>query len=207
MPGELPTPAGPLYRLGRVPRALEWPPLELVGSGRFDDPRQPPHFRVLYAGDRLACFFEKLAPFRPDRSGAVERSITPSWIRSRRVATFLIDDPEHRLRWLDLRSPVTYADFRQRFAQQLETVGYRGFDLMAATSDRRELTQVIALWTHGEGYSGIRYPTRHTPDLSCWAIFEGVRLSEIEDAPITLDDPDLRTVAASWEIPLPVSPT
>jgi hypothetical protein len=202
-PGELPTPAEPLYRLGRAPHAVAWPPADLIGSGRFDDPEHPPAFRVLYAGERRACFFEKLAPYRPDRPGVVARPITASWIQSRRIASFTIVDRDQRRRWLDLRSPVTYADFRHRFATEIQNIGYNDFDLMVAANDRRPLTQAIARWAFEQGFSGIRYATRHTPDLSCWAIFEGVTLVEIDNLPVAFDDPDLVAVAESWSIPLP----
>ena len=199
------TPTEPLFRLGRTPQALAWPPAHLVGAGRFDDPRTPPTFRVLYAGERRACFFEKLAPYRPDRPGTVDRPITASWIGSRRIAAFSVVDPDRRLRWLDLRSPVTFADFRHRFQAELEAAGHLDFDLIAAATDRRLLTQAIARWCHLNGYSGIRYATRHTPDLSCWAIFDGVRIDELNDRPVSPDDPDLIAVAEAWGIELPPS--
>jgi hypothetical protein len=202
-PGELSTPTDPIYRLGRAPRALDWPPNDLVGSGPFDDPRRPPAFRVLYAGERRACVFEKLAPYRPDRPGVVARPITASWVRSRRIAAFTVVDPARRLRWLDLRSPATFADFRSRFSAELNALGYQDFDLMAATIDRRTLTQAVALWTYENRYSGIRYATRHTPDLSCWAIFEGVSIDEIDNLPVAFNDADLVAVAAAWPIALP----
>lgn len=206
MPGELATPTEPLFRLGRAPSALAWPLWERVGDGRFDDPRRDPAYRVLYAGERLACFFEKVAPFRPDREGVVDRAITRSWVERRRIARFRLHDPDGRWRWLDMGSPATFADFQVRFGAQLEAFGYRGFDLAAAASDERGLTQPIALWAYQRGYHGIKYPTRHAPGLSCWAIFsvfEGVDVVALDESPVALDDEDLRAVAAAWALPLP----
>jgi len=122
------------------------------------------------------------------------------------MATFTLADPERRWRWLDLRSPATFADFRHRFASALDAFGYRDYDLAAASSDERGLTRPIGLWAYQKGYHGIRYPTRHDPDLNCWAIFsvvDGARIIEIEDVPLLLDDLDLRWVATNWDIPLP----
>lgn len=61
---DAPAPAGVLNRIGRCPSPLAWLPWQAVGTGRFDDPRG--EFRVLYAAEqRLACFVETLAPWRP----------------------------------------------------------------------------------------------------------------------------------------------
>lgn len=161
---------------------------------------------MLYAGERRACFLEKLAPFRPDRDGVISPAITRSWIANRRLAKFRLHDPEGRWRWLDLRSPATFAEFRRRFAVQLEAFGYRDFDLAAAVSDERGLTQPIGLWAFRRGYYGIRYPTRHDPGLSCWAVFsvvDEVDIVDIENGPLALDDEDLRAVANAWVLQLP----
>lgn len=206
MPGELDTPTSPLYRLARKPGALEWPDWNRVGSGRFDDPKSPPQYRVLYVGDRRACFCEKLAPFRPDREGIVSRSITESWIESRVIARFMLRDPEQRWRWLDLRSPTTFSDFRSRFGHLLDEFGYRDFDLSAAASDERNLTRPIALWAFENGYHGIRYPTRHDPDGNCWAIFSVTNPAQfinVEIARLKADDEDLAAVATAWGLRLP----
>src|SRR6185503_815653 len=97
------------------PDPLAWTPWAYAGQGRFDDPRNPPEFRVLYAGERLACYFEVLASFRVDLHGVAAQGITKEWMISRRVAAFTVLDPEDRGRWLDLGSPATFGDFRVRF--------------------------------------------------------------------------------------------
>ena len=64
------TPSGPIYRLGRYPDPWAppaWPRAQPDGTfgNRFDDPTG--YYRVLYASSqRLSCFFETLARFRPD---------------------------------------------------------------------------------------------------------------------------------------------
>lgn len=203
MPGELGTPAEPLYRLSRKSTGLTWPPHDLVGDGRFDDPHALPDYRVLYTGERQACLFEKLAAFRPAHPGVVAEPITGDWIASRVFSEFRIHDPNGQRRWLDLRSPETFADFRVRFQEALTAHGYHDFDLAAATSDKRRLTQRYGRWAYEQGYAGIRYCTRHTPDLSCWAIFDGIELIEIRESPLRTEDPDLRAVANAWNMALP----
>ena len=65
-------PTEPVYRLGRRPNAWQPPEWFLAHSdgtfgNRFDDPEG--YYRVLYASSqRLACFVETLARFRPDLS-------------------------------------------------------------------------------------------------------------------------------------------
>ena len=71
-PVELETsrPEGPVFRLGRRPDAWQPPDWFLAQSdgtfgNRFDDPDG--YYRVLYASSqRLACFIETLARFRPE---------------------------------------------------------------------------------------------------------------------------------------------
>lgn len=94
---ELPGPADPLYRIGREPDPLVWPPWEFVGAERFDDPERR-RYRVLYAGERYACFLETLANFRPHLGGVVTRNLTKGWLDRRRVARFFLADPPERRR-------------------------------------------------------------------------------------------------------------
>lgn len=57
-------PAGALYRVGHLPDPPAWPDWRYVGGGRFDDFQRM--FRTLHAAEqRLACFVELLAAFRP----------------------------------------------------------------------------------------------------------------------------------------------
>ena len=66
MPVALATPpTGLLYRVAHAPDPLAWPDRPFIGGSRFDDPLD--QFRVLYlAEQRLGCFIEGLARFRPD---------------------------------------------------------------------------------------------------------------------------------------------
>lgn len=180
MPGECPTSTDILYRIGRAPYPLTLPPWHLVGSGRFDDPRSQAAYRVLYAGERRACFYESLADFRVSIQGVAIQGLTIEWLARRRIAAFRLLDPDGHGRWLDLASPVTYAEFRQTFRRELAETGLTDFDVSAAASDMRFLTQAIGLWTDQQGYSGIRYVTRHAPSLHCWAAFGSVQLETLD---------------------------
>lgn len=203
MPGEIVAPDEPLYRLGRSPDPLGWPDSSRSGTHRYDDPPSPARYRVLYAAERRACFYESLAEFRPAPAGPAILPITPEWLSNHLVGSFSINDLDNRLRFLDMRSEATYADLRYRFARELREVGYGDFDLMAAASDRRSLTQKLGLWAHQAGFHGIRYPTRHTPDLNCWAIFDHVEIKALSVTELRLDDPDLRAVCRTWSLLLP----
>ena len=67
---EIRQPSGLVYRLGRRPNTWqpqEWSLAHADGTfgNRFDDPEG--YYRVLYASSqRVACFVETLARFRPD---------------------------------------------------------------------------------------------------------------------------------------------
>jgi hypothetical protein len=187
-----------------MPDPLAWIPWAFVGEGRFDDPDD--RYRVLYAGDRRACFLESLAQFRPTLRGTVSQRFTTDWLASRRIASFSIADPERRERWLDLRAPATHQHLRQTFASLLLELDLPDFDLSAATSQRLALTQRIGAWAFGHGCAGIVYPTRFDPALACWAIFErpdGLPFTAIDVRPIARDDPDLLAVADLFQLPLP----
>jgi hypothetical protein len=204
MPGELSTPSGVLYRIGRAPRPLDLPPWDKVGTGRFDDPRPSASYRMHYVGERSACFYESLASFRVGLDGIASQGITEEWLERRRIASFQLVDRSQSLRWLDLASPETYFEFRSTFGTRLRRLGFSDFDVSAATSDKRELTQSVGQWAHDRGYAGIRCITRHAPLLDCWAIFEGIPF-DILDAGSTIAsaDADLQVVALQWQLPLP----
>jgi len=119
-----------LYRVGRPPDPLIFPPLSSQGRGRFDDPlRRVP---VLYAADsRRGAFMETLDQYRFDvatmaeiqsRTGGVldeapHRSfgrIPPSYFQ-RHIVAFRVAPGQ---RWLDVRSPATHAEVLRMMAAQ-----------------------------------------------------------------------------------------
>lgn len=158
------TPRGVLYRIGRLPDPLVWPPWEVVGAGRFDDPQR--EFRVLYAAaQRRGAFVETMAQFRPllealarmqrlaDSEQQRPSSIVPAdWYQRRAVARLRLLPGQ---RWLDLRAPETREELRAELAATLMTLGLSDLDLSRVLGPQRTLTQAIARWTYERGYAGL----------------------------------------------------
>lgn len=197
------TPRRPLYRIGRLPDPLEWPAREFIGVGRFDDPKG--EFRVLYAGDRRACFLETLAAFRPSLEliarlrevGAGEEtppvSVPADWYQKRAMGQLRLAPGQ---RWLDLRATETREALRVELAETLVHLGLKDLDLSSVVGPRRQLTQAIGRWAFEQRFSGIAYESRFDHSLRLWAIFEGTRFDRVDLAePIVSDDPDLVAVA------------
>jgi hypothetical protein len=187
-----------------LPDPLAWPPKELTGGSRFDDPER--EFRVLYAGQRRACFLETLAPFRPslDALAAVEhvggsqepppRATVPTdWYQKRAIARLRLGPGQQ---WLDLRAIETREALRVALAATLLDLGLTDLDLSGVLGPQRLLTQAIARWAYENGYSGIVYSSRFDAAQSLWAIFEGAVFEPVGvPEPIVPGDPDLLAAA------------
>lgn len=199
------TPRTALYRIGRRPDPLAWPPWEYVGSGRFDDPVG--EFRVLYAtAQRRTAFLETLAQFRPSLDvlaalQAVENTNEPmptprvpaDWYRARAVGRLSLTV---RQRWLELRPFETRETLRREMAQTLLDLGLEDLDLSGVVGSKRQLTQAIARWAYDHEYAGLVYSSRFDAALTCWAIFEGAAFEPVgPPEPILPDDPDLVATA------------
>jgi hypothetical protein len=129
---EAATPTGMHYRIGRAPDPLAWTEWTYVGEGRFDGPRRPRTFRVLYlAEQRLACFVETLANWRPSLTTLAAMEEMPAGERGDDVPTAAFGviphdwHLKHRIgmlrlapdqRWLDLREHETREALRVRLA-------------------------------------------------------------------------------------------
>src|SRR5262245_49875077 len=124
-----------LYRLGRAPDPLAWPPRVFVGGGRFDHPRG--EFLVLYAAvQRRGVFLETLDSFRPAIADLIAaESLPPGDPDDLLPGTSAIPDSyfgkligQFRVapgqRWLDLRSPETQQALRTEIADTLMSLGY-----------------------------------------------------------------------------------
>ena len=98
----------------------------------------------------------------------------------------------------------TFFELRTIFRNELNHSGLTDFDVSVATSEKRILTRAIGGWAYEAGYQGIRYLTRHAPELHCWAVFEGASFEIVDKgSAITLADEDLLVVAKQWNLPLP----
>ena len=199
------TPRRALYRIGRRPAPLAWPPWEYVGSGRFDDPAG--EFRVLYAtAQRHTAFLETLARFRPSLEmlaalQAVQNTTEPlprpqvpaEWYHTRAVGQLRLGT---RQRWLELRAFETREALRRELAQTLLDLGLEDLDLSGVVGPKRQLTQAIARWAYDHGYAGLVYSSRFDAALTCWAIFEGAAFEPVRPFESILpDDPDLVATA------------
>lgn len=200
------TPAFRLFRIGRYPDPMAWAPWDRVGDGRYDDPRLSKRYRVLYAGERRACFLESLAKFRPDLFGKTQFPLSSGWIARRGIAEFSLEETGSTCQWLDMRATETLQFCRTQFATSLIQHGIPDFDLSLATSKKLEITQEIGQWAFDTGCYGIVYPTRFAVDLACWAIFErtdGPQPVRTDVQPLSPDDQDFITVCTSYAIPIP----
>ena len=197
MPVALATPpSGPLYRVALGPDPLLWPDPRYIGGSRFDDPLG--QFRVLYVAEqRVGCFIESLARFRPDLTllarlaavtgvvGPIPTPIVPAdWYRRRTVGQLRLLPGQ---RWLDLRAPETLQSLRAELAQTLVRLGLPDLDVSAARGPSRELTRQIARWAYERDLQGVVYRSRFGDHVDCWAIFEGA--DTVAAGPTTPIDP------------------
>lgn len=169
-----------LWRIGRYPDPFAWAPLEYTGKGRFDDPLR--EFRVLYAAEqRLACFIETLAPFRPELDWLAEVRRTPiepddldglrdaglvpdMWHVNRRIGVI---EPRSDLRALDLRSLETRESLRAELAPWLRAHGLADFDMGDALSRERVVTQQLSRWAYEHDYRALAYTSRFGSEFDC----------------------------------------
>jgi hypothetical protein len=204
-----------LYRIGRPPDSLAFPPWEFTGGERFDDPLG--EFRVLYAAEqRLACFVETLASLRPPLQfladmrpfwrGRMPPSVgvvPPDWHRRRLIGRFTLElagSPP----LLDLRVAATYQGLRTALAPTLVQLGLPDLDVSSARGPSRALTQAIARWAYDHGYHGIAYRSRFDDSFDCWALFERASITPAGPSEaIRRTDPDLRAAAVLFGLRLP----
>ena len=155
-----PEPQGALYRVGRAPDPLVYPPWEYVGGERYDDPLR--EYRVLYAAQqRRGAFLEVLAQFRTDLEllseearrgvpGSSHEAAPPArvprgWLDRRRIALLRLAPGQL---WLDLRRLRARQVLRSEFAAELVSLGLEDLDASTVTGPYRELTQAISRWAY-----------------------------------------------------------
>lgn len=207
-----------LYRIGRAPEPLAYAPHEFCGKNRFDDPllahgEYSSCFRTLYlAEERITCFLEVLQAHRPDLAYLARLAALPDGDDDPDLpgdddmlnsAFFVASDvlirkriqsiaPGATLRWADLRSLSSWEPIRYNFAQELFALDVPDFDLSAATSSNRPLTQMVARGLYDDGNQAIAYISRFGCAYHCVALFEGAAfVSPGEPETIAANDPDL----------------
>ena len=187
-----------LFRIGRRPDPLDWPPVQFVGYGRYDDPEGI--VSTLYAAvTRRTVFLETLDKFRvnplllallADEFGtdasaisgdinAVETTlgtIAPDYF-NKLIVRFRIASGR---RWLDVRAPETQEHLRRILAREIAVLGFgKRFVLGDLLAHEHAVTQLIARWAIDNAFDGIAYSSCHDPSLTCWAIFEGTQLARL----------------------------
>ncbi|HTW97601.1 MAG TPA: RES family NAD+ phosphorylase [Acidimicrobiales bacterium] len=176
-------------------------------------------YGVLYFGTDLeTCFGETLARFRPslEMLALVEDewqelgfmavgSVAADW-RQRRTAV-RVRLPRD-LVFVDVESPLTHQFLRTELALGLSAMGLSDLDVSTVRGPERRVTQMISEWAYmasiGEDptYGGIRYESRIRSGWECWALFDDdeLEIDVLETRPITLDMPELQSVAKLFEL-------
>ena len=183
---------GRVWRVAYPPDPWAWVPWEYAPfHGRFDDARG--QFRVLYAGtDRLACYLEVTAQFRPDLTVLAEldavlgdpqddgypeppHGLLPvEWLAARTLGSATISGT-----YVQIAAKESLAWLRPRMASRLVHFNVPDLDGAAIRSTvPRRLTQEIstllyATQTAGGGHpDGVRFESRHGEGLTLYAIYE-----------------------------------
>lgn len=199
----------PAWRIGRHPDAWAWPDwayAEADGTfgNRFDDPNA--QYRVLYAcSQRVGCFLETLARFRPDPAviaGLAEIEGEEGEPATGPPGRVPADWPEKRCMgeadlpglYCDLGASETLAHLRLELTPEL--VRFRLDDLDAGdirTRAPRAFTQTVSRYVFEAGHhDGIRYRSRLGDELINWAVFEPNEPAVLRHADaIPGDDADL----------------
>lgn len=197
-----------IYRLARKPdpwTPLDWAWAEVDGTfgNRYDDPES--RYRVLYASSqKLGCFLETLARFRPDPTLLSELNqiegendfyplgrVPMQWFGDRMLGTAGF--------WGDY-ADVCGSDWIGRLRSELGPRLFAEFGVkeldqsVLYASSPRKITQLVSRTIYNAGLHGIRYPSKHGHDIENWALFEPFKIDVKRNDPISLEDPDL-TVA------------
>ena len=179
------TAAGPIYRLGRYPDAWappDWSRAQPDGTfgNRFDDPTA--YYRVLYASSqRLSCFLETLARFRPDLTLLAElqkisgdddffplSQVPRSWCETRVLGTATTAGV-----YADIYAAQWVGHLRNALSAECLKLGLHDLDVAVLQQGQpRRLTQLASLEVYKVGLNGTFYRSRYGHDLENWALFE-----------------------------------
>lgn len=197
-------PHGPVYRLGRRPDAWQPPEWFLAHAdgtfgNRFDDPEG--YYRVLYASSqRLACFIETLARFRPDLSLLAELdaidgandffplgTVPRAWLSVRVMGSAEISGV-----FADIYAIGWVSHLRRSLAAEALRLGVKDIDLSTLEmAEPRRLTQLASRQAYRLDFAGIFYRSRYGHSLENWAIFEPFPLENASSSDLSEGDPDL----------------
>jgi hypothetical protein len=194
-----------IYRLARKPELWAplnwaWAELDETFGNRYDDPES--RDRVLYASSqKLGCYLETLARFRPDPMLATELNqiegendfyplgqVPAEWFGARLLGTAAFWGEYAEVcgnEWLSrLRSELG--------PRLLAQFGIHDLDQAVLQAGApRKLTQMVSRAIFNAGLDGIRYPSKYGSAIENWALFEPFKIEVRRTGPIALDDPDL----------------
>jgi RES domain len=200
------TPIAHLFRLGRKPYPWsppDWSRAQPDGTfgNRFDDPQG--NYRVLYAAtQRVSCFVETLARFRPDLSLIAELqaiaeeddyvplgTVPSDWCEPRMMGEATVTGT-----YADIYGASWVSHLRHELASDCVALGIKDLDdSVLQQGEPRRLTQLASLKVNEAGLDGIYYRSRYGHDLENWALFEPFEISSPE-VPMAVqpDDVDLQ---------------
>lgn len=179
------SPKDNLFRVARQDYDSLWPPIEVMGNNRFDDPQK--QFGVLYTAlTPQAALIEVLQYFRGVDQQATNRllydtdepeSIDPA----AQINEFIADremlklQTKQEFKLLDISHSESIESIKQnqRFGELVdfnnEIISH--LDLSIIFSSNRSTTQAISRLAFEEGFDGIYYPSKFGIDLQCIALF------------------------------------
>ncbi|MFL6428662.1 MAG: RES domain-containing protein [Acidobacteriaceae bacterium] len=196
----------PVHRIARWPDPWlppDWAHAHSDGTfgNRFDDPQA--YYRVIYSSSqRLGCFLETLARFRPDLTLLAEfaeiegeddftplATVPASWLAGRLIGTAQIQGE-----YADIYAAGWISLLRRELASTAVALGLPEIDASTLQAGRpRQLTQEASLIVFRHGLDGICYRSRYGHSIENWAIFEPFPLRNTSSAAITAGDPDLQS--------------
>lgn len=111
------------------------------------------------------------------------------------------------LRFLDVEARETREHLRKQLGQILAFYDQGDLDVATVRGGDRRVTRWIAKWAFDarqkdgrRAYAGIRYLSRLDTKWECWAVFDDVEIVELTREPITRRNPDLLSIARSFEL-------
>jgi hypothetical protein len=192
-----------LFRVSYSSSKRIGPLLELLAKLRADD--------QLVHADVDAGAIDALAEAAGDLVHSVRPGYlhAPSWAMVRGIGRAQLDG-----RFTDIGHHASLSTLHNELPELRRRFHLRELDLAAVESDVRPLTQTIAgfvfgcTWRppgspiHVRQFDGIRYESRLGSNVNNWAAFEPVALRDIEERPLTPDDPDLERAARIYRLTL-----
>ncbi len=196
--------SGLVYRLGRRPNAWQPPEWSLAHAdgtfgNRFDDPEG--YYRVLYASSqRVACFVETLARFRPDLGLLAELTsidgpddffplgtVPRDWLDVRTMGSAEIEGT-----YAVIYAPGWVSHLRRILAAEALRLGIKDVDLSTLQmAEPRRLTQLTSREVYRSHFAGVFYGSRYGHSLENWALFEPFLLVHPKSEVFLVDDADL----------------